>query len=371
MKKTFAVLIAAALLVGLPFMRLPAKATDALNEFDTNYGFVAQNESSRITLQEESVWLSAKEATKGDIFDYVYKKAIDPNDFEMNYTVVNDTTRDNGTHSRFNLYILPSAGAAPGDGVMIQLIQFALGADNDDIKHTLIVGSGPDGGWSNYAHFNADYSVNLKLYSKDGVFRLSVNGTEYSFSGANANLLKSFAANGEAFLRLSARYQENGESAYGGDYAIASIKDAAGTVNFGSKYGTQEDRSSDIGTSFFDKFEGIYGDDITGKLEFSRFDYNNLAPEGSILAYSVAEEGLAIFGRNDDNGFAAGLSGQTPLTVDHDHEFSFTLVMPEEVYSTNGSIKLQSLNPSFSDIVISEDSDFQIIGKVIESRRRF
>ncbi|MBO4326776.1 MAG: fibronectin type III domain-containing protein [Clostridia bacterium] len=356
MKKLIAVLITAALLTGVPFIRLPAKAAEDTNAFDTNYGFVAMNESSRITLQEESVWLTAKAATKGDIFDYVYKKAIDPNDFEINYTVVNDTTRDNGTHSRLNLYILPSAGAAPGDGVLIQLIQFALGADNDEIKHTLIVGSGPDGGWSNYAHFNADYSVNLKLYSKDGVFRLSVNGTEYSFSGANANLLKSFAANGGAYLRLSARFQENGESAYGGDYAVASIKDAAGTVSFGSKYGTQEDRSSDIGTSSLDKYEGVYGDDITGKLEFSRFDYNNLTPNGSILAYSVTEEGLAIFGRNDDNGFAAGLSGQNPLTIDHDHELSFTLVMPEEVYSTNSGknaeysvFVCESANVNFSE----------------------
>ena len=335
MKKLMVVLLIAVLLSGAALPGSPAFAADVSESFDTNYGFVAMNESSKITLQEESVWLTAKEATRGDIFDYIYKKPVDPNDFEMNYTVVNDTTRDNGTHSRFNLYILPSANAAPSDGVLIQMIQFALGADNDDIKHTIIVGSGPDGGWNTYAHFNDDYSVNLKLYSKDGIFRLSCNGTEYSFSGANADMLSSFAQNGGAYLRLSARFQENGENSYGGDYAIASIKDASGTVNFGSKYGTQEDRNSDIGTSTQDKYEGVYGDDITGKQEFSRYDYNNLTPDGTVLAYSVTEDGLAMFGRNDVNGFAAGLSYQTPLTVDHDNELSFTFLMPEEVYSTH------------------------------------
>ena len=343
MKKMLAVLTALLLIAGIAAALptgpspLPAYAEAAQDSFDTNYGFVAMNESSKITLQEESVWLTAKTANKGNIFDYIYKKPIDPNDFELDYTVVSDTTRDNGTHSRFDLYILPSAGAAPGDGVLIQLIQFALGADNDDIKHTVIVGSGPDGGWNNYAHFNADYSAALKLYSQNGVFRLSFNGTEYSFSGANAELLRKFSENGGAYLRLRAHFQENGESSYGGDYAISKIKDAGGVVSFGSRHGTQEDRSADIGGAATDKFEGVYGDDITGKLEFTRFDYNSLAPEGSTLDYSVNEDGLAIFGRNDVNGFAAGLSRQTPVTVDHGTELSFTLLMPEEVYSTNSN----------------------------------
>ena len=233
MKKMLAVLTALLLIAGIAAALptgpdlLPAYAEAAQDSFDTNYGFVAMNESSKITLQEESVWLTAKTANKGNIFDYIYKKPIDPNDFELDYTIVSDTTRDNGTHSRFDLYILPSAGAAPGDGVLIQLIQFALGADNDDIKHTVIVGSGPDGGWNNYAHFNADYSAALKLYSQNGVFRLSFNGTEYSFSGANAELLRKFSENGGAYLRLRAHFQENGESSYGGDYAISKIKDAA------------------------------------------------------------------------------------------------------------------------------------------------
>ena len=335
MKKLLVLLITLSLLAGSA--ALPALASGAEGGFDTNYGFVAMNESSKITLEEESVWLTAKEAASGDIFDYIYKKPVDLNDFEMNYTVVNDTTRDNGTHSRFNIYILPSAGAAPGDGVLVQLIQFALGADSDDIKHTLIVGSGPDGGWTNYAKFNDDYSVNLKLYSENGTFYLSVNGAKYSFSGANANLLKSFAQSGKAYLRFSARFQEHGESAYGGDYAVASIKDAEGTVLFGSKYGTKEDRSSDIGGSGSDSFEGVIGDEITGKLEFTRFDYNSLTPQGTVLDYSVTEDGLAMFGRNDDNGFAAGLSWQQPVTLDHDNELSFTMVMPEEVYTTNGN----------------------------------
>ena len=335
MKKLLAYLITLSLLAGL--WAIPSFASDAQSDFDTNYGFVAMNESSRITLQEESVWLTAKEAAKGDIFDYIYKKPVDPNDFELNYTVVNDTTRDNGTHSRFNIYVLPSAGAAPGDGVLIQLIQFALGADNDEIKHKLIVGSGPEGGWDNYASFNEDYSVALKLYSKDGTFHLSVNGSDYRFSGANANLLKSFAANGGAYVRFSARFQEHGEGAYGGDYAVESLKDAEGVVNFGSKYGTQEDRSSDIDVSGPDSFEGVYGDDIKGKLEFTRFDYNSLTPEGTTLNYSVTEEGLSLFGRNDENGFSAGVSYQQPLTLDHDSELSFTLVMPDEVYTYNSN----------------------------------
>ena len=335
MKKLFAMLITLSLLAGLS--AIPSFASAPQSDFDTNYGFVAMNESSKITLQEESVWLTAKEATSGDIFDYVYKKPVDPNDFELNYTVVNDTTRDNGTHSRFNIYVLPSAGAAPGDGVLIQLIQFALGADNDEIKHKLIVGSGPEGGWDNYASFNEDYSVALKLYSKDGTFHLSVNGSDYRFSGANANLLKSFAANGGAYVRFSARFQENGESAYGGDYAVASLKDAGGVVNFGTKYGTKEDRSSDIDVSGPDSFEGVYGDDIKGKLEFTRFDFNSLTPEGTTLNYSVTEDGLSLFGRNDENGFSAGVSYQQPVTLDHDNELSFTLVMPDEVYSYNSN----------------------------------
>ena len=335
MKKLFAMLITLSLLAGLS--AIPSFASAAQSDFDTNYGFVAMNESSKITLREESVWLTAKEATSGDIFDYVYKKPVDPNDFELNYTVVNDTTRDNGTHSRFNIYVLPSAGAAPGDGVLIQLIQFALGADNDEIKHKLIVGSGPEGGWDNYASFNEDYSVALKLYSKDGTFHLSVNGSDYRFSGANANLLKSFAANGGAYVRFSARFQENGESAYGGDYAVASLKDAGGVVNFGTKYGTKEDRSSDIDVSGPDSFEGVYGDDIKGKLEFTRFDYNSLTPEGTTLNYSVTEDGLSLFGRNDENGFSAGVSYQQPVKLDHDNELSFTLVMPDEVYSYNSN----------------------------------
>ena len=312
------VLTALALLAGT--LALPTaivNAADPAYNFDTNYGFVAMNGSSKITLNETDVWLTAKAAAKGDIFDYIYKTPIDPNDFELDYTVVNDTTRDNGTHSRFNVYILPAANSAPSDGVKIQLIQFALGADNDNIKHTVIVGSGPDGGWSNYAHFNDDYSVNLKLYQKNGQYRLAFNGTEYTFSGANAELLKSFAANGKAYLRLSAHYQENGEAAYGGDYAIRSIKTASGTVQFGTKFGTQEDRSSDIGAAETDKFEGVYGDDIKGKLEFTRFDYNNLTPEGTTLNYSVTDHGLALFGRNDANGFASGVSYQQPLTVEY------------------------------------------------------
>lgn len=335
MRKLFAMLITLSLLAGLS--AIPSFASAPQSDFDTNYGFVAMNESSKITLQEESVWLTAKEATKGDIFDYIYKKPVDPNDFELNYTVVNDTTRDNGTHSRFNIYVLPSAGAAPGDGVLIQLIQFALGADNDEIKHKLIVGSGPEGGWDNYASFNEDYSVALKLYSKDGTFHLSVNGSDYRFSGANANLLKSFAANGGAYVRFSARFQENGESAYGGDYAVTSLKDAGGVVNFGTKYGTKEDRSSDIDVSGPDSFEGVYGDDIKGKLEFTRFDYNSLTPEGTTLNYSVTEDGLSLFGRNDENGFSAGVSYQQPVKLDHDNELSFTLVMPDEVYSYNSN----------------------------------
>ncbi|MBO7407033.1 MAG: fibronectin type III domain-containing protein [Clostridia bacterium] len=337
LRRVLTVLTALALLAGLTAVPAVADAADAQDSFDTNYGFVAMNESSKITLNEADVWLTAKAATKGDIFDYMYKTPIDPNDFELDYTVVNDTTRDNGTHSRFNVYILPAANAAPSDGVKIQLIQFALGADNDDIKHTVIVGSGPDGGWSNYAHFNDDYSANLKLYLKDGQYRLAFNDAEYTFSGANAELLKSFAANGKAYLRLSAHYQENGESAYGGDYALRSIKTASGTVQFGTKYGTQEDRSSDIGAAETDKFEGVYGDDIKGKLEFTRFDYNSLTPEGTTLDYSVTEQGLALFGRNDANGFASGVSYQQPLTVDHDTELTFTLRLPDEVYSYNSN----------------------------------
>ena len=84
MKKMLAVLTALLLIAGIAAALptgpspLPAYAEAAQDSFDTNYGFVAMNESSKITLQEESVWLTAKTANKGNIFDYIYKKPIDP-----------------------------------------------------------------------------------------------------------------------------------------------------------------------------------------------------------------------------------------------------------------------------------------------------
>ena len=233
--------LCAALLVCLfAGLSLPQKAY--AEDFDTNYGFVAKNDSSKIILNEESVWLTGKAATTGDLFDYTYKTPVDPYNFEMKYTVVSDTTRDNGAHSRFDLYILPSADAALSEGVKIQFIQHALGADTEEIKHTLIVGSGPDGGWDNYAKFTEDYSVDLKLFSRGGIFFLSVNGTEYKFSGNSAALLQTMTEKGYAFLRMTSHFQENGESTYGGNYAINEIDG----VKFGSNNGTQEDTSTSI-----------------------------------------------------------------------------------------------------------------------------
>ena len=88
MKKLFAMLITLSLLAGLS--AIPSFASAPQSDFDTNYGFVAMNESSKITLREESVWLTAKEATSGDIFDYVYKKPVE----ELNEMMKDYSGRD-------------------------------------------------------------------------------------------------------------------------------------------------------------------------------------------------------------------------------------------------------------------------------------
>lgn len=218
------ILMAFVLFLGVAFGLAFGRMTWATPAADATYGWTSNNESGTIAQKENGIWLSAKAATTGDIFDYTYDTAITPADVDVMYTVVSDTTRGAGTHSRLNFYILPTATSAVSEGVKIQMIQSALDSESQ------FVVTGPDGGWDAFANFNADYSVNMRLYQEGTNWFLNVNGSRYQFSGENVNRLNAMQATGKAYLRTTAHFQENGESAFGSDVCIHSIDD----VSFGT-----------------------------------------------------------------------------------------------------------------------------------------
>lgn len=107
------------------FLGVGTVARAEAEELVSGYGFTSNNASGTITQIDDGVRISAKAATTGNIFDYTYDTPLSVTDMNVSYRLTTDTTRDNGTHSRMNIHILPEKDSELAEGVKIQLIHSA------------------------------------------------------------------------------------------------------------------------------------------------------------------------------------------------------------------------------------------------------
>ncbi len=183
-------------------------------ELVSGYGFTSNNASGTITQIDDGVRISAKAATTGDVFDYTYDTPLSVTDLNVSYRLTSDTTRGEGSHSRMNIYILPEKNSALTAGVKIQLIHSACSDERE-----FMVGS-----WGDHAFFTDDYSVEMRICVEGSVAYAFFNGARYQFNnGDDVNKILAMQSAGHAYLRLTAHFQENGESALGYDLDIRSI----------------------------------------------------------------------------------------------------------------------------------------------------
>ncbi len=214
-KSVWAFLMAIVACVVLGFTTMSWKSVSA-DQTESDYGFTSNNDSGKIEQVADGVMISAKSATTGDIFDYTYDTAVNPTDVNVVYTVLNDTTRGAGDHSRMLFYILPSQTAELSEGAKIELAYTCY--DSNMVEFTITEGCN---GFSGAPHYSTDYSVNLRVYKEGDNWYLNLNGARYDLNDANKALLNSFGTT--AYIRTSAHWQDNGASALGMDVIVHSI----------------------------------------------------------------------------------------------------------------------------------------------------
>ena len=89
------------------FLGVGTVARAEAEELVSGYGFTSNNASGTISQIDDGVRISAKSATTGNVFDYTYDTPLSVTDLNVSYRLTTDTTRENGSHSRMNIYILP------------------------------------------------------------------------------------------------------------------------------------------------------------------------------------------------------------------------------------------------------------------------
>lgn len=216
LKRTMLAILSLAISVCV-FLGVGTVASAEAEEFVSGYGFTSNNASGTISQIDDGVRISAKAATTGNIFDYTYDTPLSVTDLNVSYRLTSDTTRNEGTHSRMNIYILPEKDSELTAGVKIQLIHSACTDERE-----FMVGS-----WGDHAFFTDDYSVEMRICVDGSTAYAFFNGARYEFGGDDLNKIFAMQTAGKAFLRLTAHFQENGESALGYDLDIRSIDEVS------------------------------------------------------------------------------------------------------------------------------------------------
>ncbi len=168
----------------------------------SGYGFTSNSNVGSITETASGVQISGN--STGNIFDYTYDTPLNANDLNVIYQVVNDSTIGGGAHSRLNFYFLPSKTATLEEGIHLQILHLCYPSPNNvkEIRADIT-------GVNQTAYFSSDNSVNLRL-AKEGDWYLFVNGARLQFS--NANDIEKLNGFSEVYLRITAHYQETGNS---------------------------------------------------------------------------------------------------------------------------------------------------------------
>lgn len=129
---------------------------------------------------------------------------------------------------------------------------------------------------------------------------------------------------------------------------LNSLNEANETVSPWLSYadvsGKTEEYSADItikgyGTRVWgkedDPEEGVIGDEITGKLEFSKKQWSSICPAETTTDVKISDEGFVLKGRNTVTGFDIGMNYKEMLS--DSEEISATIKMPEKVLASSGS----------------------------------
>ena len=286
------------------------------DELVSGYGFTSNNASGTISRTDDGVRISAKAATTGNIFDYTYDKALSVTDMNVSYRVSTDTTRGEGSHSRMNIYILPEKDAELTAGVKLQLLQSVY---NEDETKIIVSGSISPSGWDKPAFFTDDYSVEMRIFTEGSNAYACFNGARYQFEGEDLTKILAMQTAGKAYLRMTAHFGENGESALGYDLDIRSIDN----VSFGN--------ATDKKTAF-----------VSAKV--------NAASESNA---TVSDEGLSVSGK-----FAAGCLTAAKYSLGSEHALEAgelaSFGMTFDVSGVDLSVK-KYIEISFTNILENSD----------------
>lgn len=312
LKKATMAILALAMSVCV-FLGVGAVARAENAELVSGYGFTSNNTSGTIAQIDDGVRISAKAATTGNIFDYTYNAPLSVTDLNVSYRLTTDTTRENGAHSRMNIYILPEKDSELSAGVKIQLLHSVY--DDNEMKF-IVTGPAEPSGWDNPAYFTDDYSVEMRIFTEGSNAFAVFNGARYQFNNGD-DIGKIFAMQtaGHAYLRFTAHFQENGESALGYDLDIRSIDG----VSLGKS--TYKDTSfvSTKVTAAAGSTKAITGDGFVISGKFAEGC-------GTAAKYSLGSEHTIAAGGLSSFGMTMDVSGVDPAVKKY-VEISFTNIL--------------------------------------------
>ncbi len=310
-KQTISVLLAFAMFI-CPF--IGACTVSNANEDASGYGFTSNNASGKISQLDDGVRISGKEAAAGILFDYTYDTPLSVTDMNVSYKLTTDTTRGSGAHSRMNIYILPEKDSEITEGIRIQLLHSVY--DDDETKF-IVTGVEEDSvGWEYPSYFTDDYSVEMRIFTEGENAFAIFNGARYQFKNSeDINKIFKMQDSGKAYLRITAHFGENGESALGYDLDIRSIDNVSfgkSTVNDTSFLSTKVSDAAETKEAITK--EGIV---ISGKFA-----------EGCGVAakYSMGSEHTVKSGDLSSFGITLDVSG-VDLSVKKFIEISFTNIL--------------------------------------------
>ena len=295
------------------FLGVGTVARAEAEELVSGYGFTSNNASGTISQVDDGVRISAKAATTGNVFDYTYDTPLSVTDLNVSYRLTTDTTRENGAHSRMNIYILPEKDSELTAGVKIQLLHSVY---DDNEKKFIVTGPAEPSGWENPAYFTDDYSVEMRIFTEGSNAFAVFNGARYQFNNGD-DVSKIFAMQnvGHAYLRFTAHFQENGESALGYDLDIRSIDE----VSLGKS--TYKDTSF-VSTKVSAAAESTKAITADGFVIGGKF----AAGCGTAAKYSLGSEHAIAAGGLSSFGMTMDVSG-VDLAVKKYIEISFTNIL--------------------------------------------